>query len=76
MKTYIGEVISAKTPKLAIVLVERVVRHPLYGKRVRKTKRYHVHDEKGVKTGQTIQFRESKPYSKTKRWKVIKIIKS
>lgn len=63
---------SQKTPKTVVVTVERFYAHPLYGKRVRKTKRYHVHAEVETKIGDIVQFVETRPISKTKRWRVIK----
>jgi len=71
MKILKGKVISKKMEKTATVLVERVVVHPVYGKRVRKTKKYHVHDEVGTKVGQSVSFVACKPYSKLKKWKIV-----
>ncbi len=72
MKIFTGKVISKKMEKTATVAVERTVIHPVYKKRMRRMKKYHVHDIFGTKVGQTVQFTASKPYSKTKRWKIIK----
>ncbi|MAG59961.1 30S ribosomal protein S17 [Candidatus Woesebacteria bacterium] len=57
--------------KTAVVRVERFYTHPLYGKKVRRSKRYHVHDEIGVEVGEVVQFVQTKPISKTKRWKLV-----
>jgi small subunit ribosomal protein S17 len=76
MRVFTGKVISIKIPKTATVVVERVVKHRLYKKRFKRVKKYHVHDEIGVREGDTVFFADSRPYSKTKRWKIIKIIKS
>ncbi|MBU0569634.1 30S ribosomal protein S17 [Patescibacteria group bacterium] len=71
MKIFTGKVISKKMEKTATVAVERTVVHPVYKKRMRRMKKYHVHDIFGTKVGQIVQFVASKPYSKTKRWKII-----
>jgi small subunit ribosomal protein S17 len=71
MKVFTGKVISKKMEKTATVAVERIVVHPVYKKRVRKVKKYHVHDEFGVGVGSVVKFTASKPFSKTKRWKII-----
>lgn len=71
MKIFTGKVISKKMDKTATVLVERVVMHPVYKKRFKRTKKYHVHDEVGVEAGQVVRFVACKPISKLKRWKVI-----
>jgi len=71
MKVFTGKVISTKMDKTATVLVERVVLHPVYKKRYKRTRKYHVHDEVGVDVGQEVNFVASKPYSKTKRWKIV-----
>jgi len=60
--------------KTATVVVERVVVHPLYKKRYRRSKKYHVHDIFGAEVEQMVKFVASKPYSKLKRWKVIEIV--
>lgn len=75
MKVLTGKIVSQKTPKTVVVTVERFYAHPLYGKRVRKTKRYHVHHmhaEVETKIGDIVQFVETRPISKTKRWKLVK----
>ncbi len=72
MKIFKGKVISAKMAKTATVAVERVIIHPLYKKRFVRHTKYQVHDEIGAKIGDTVRFVASKPYSKTKKWKIIK----
>ncbi|GFE76401.1 MULTISPECIES: 30S ribosomal protein S17 [Sphingomonadaceae] len=68
----IGTVVSDKTDKTVTVLVERKVKHPLYGKIIRRSKKYHAHDEDNAfKTGERVRIEETKPYSKTKTWKVL-----
>ncbi|OGM28079.1 30S ribosomal protein S17 [Candidatus Woesebacteria bacterium RIFCSPLOWO2_01_FULL_39_61] len=74
MKIFKGKVISKKMEKTATVAVNRVVVHPVYKKRFRKTKKYHVHDEIGVEVGQEVRFVASKPISRTKRWKIIDLV--
>jgi len=67
-----GTVISDKCDKTVTVVVERRVTHPLYGKVVRKRRKYAAHDEaNGCKVGDIVTIRESRPYSRTKTWEVI-----
>lgn len=72
MKILTGKVVSKKMAKTATVVVERMVIHPLYLKRYKRMKKYHVHDEVGVKVGDTVKFAASKPYSKLVNWRIIK----
>jgi len=70
-----GKVVSDKMDKTVTVLVERQVMHPVIGKVVRRTKKYHAHDEANeAKTGDTVQIVECRPLSKTKAWKVAKLV--
>ena len=67
-----GTVVSDKTDKTVVVLVERKVKHPLYGKIIRRTKKYHAHDEDNTfKEGEIVRIEECAPISKLKTWKVI-----
>lgn len=67
----VGTVTSDKTDKTVTVLVERKVKHPLYGKIIRRSKKYHAHDEKNEYTmGDIVRIEETKPISKTKTWAV------
>jgi small subunit ribosomal protein S17 len=67
-----GTVTSDKTDKTVTVLVERKVKHPLYGKIIRRSKKYHAHDETNEYTvGDTVRIEETRPISKTKTWAVI-----
>ena len=67
-----GNVVSDKGDKTVVVLVERKVKHPLYGKIIKRSKKYHAHDEGNVfKEGQTVRIEECAPISKLKTWKVI-----
>ena len=67
-----GPVVSDKTDKTVVVLVERRVKHPLYGKIIRRSKKYHAHDEANeYKAGETVRIEEIAPMSKLKTWKVL-----
>ncbi len=67
-----GTVVSDKGDKSIVVLVERRVRHPLYRKFIRKSKRYHAHDEQNShKIGDVVRIQECRPHSKLKTWEVI-----
>ena len=67
----IGRVTSTKTDKTVTVLVERKVKHPLYGKIIRRSKKYHAHDQKNeYELGDIVRIEETKPISKTKTWAV------
>jgi small subunit ribosomal protein S17 len=74
-RTQIGAVVSNKMDKSATVLVERKVKHPLYGKFVKKSTKLHVHDENNECTiGDTVRIRECRPMSKTKSWTLVEIM--
>ncbi len=67
-----GVIVSDKGDKTVVVNVERKVKHPLYGKIIRRSKKYHAHDEANeFKAGETVRIEETKPLSKLKTWKVI-----
>jgi small subunit ribosomal protein S17 len=67
-----GVVVSDKTDKTIVVLVERRVMHPIYKKFIRQSKKYMAHDESnGSKTGDVVRIRECRPLSKRKRWEVV-----
>jgi small subunit ribosomal protein S17 len=74
MKVYKGKVVSNKMSKTATVEVVRIVAHPIYKKRYKRSKTYHVHDEIGSSVGQTVKFIDCKPVSKLKKWKVIEVM--
>jgi len=76
MKVFIGKVISTKMSKTATVAVEKTVVHPMYHKRFKRIKKYHVHDELGVTLGDTVRFATCKPISKLKKWKIIEKVVS
>ncbi|MBB3346991.1 MULTISPECIES: 30S ribosomal protein S17 [Sphingomonas] len=67
-----GVIVSDKGEKTVIVNVERKVKHPLYGKIIRRSKKYHAHDEANeYKQGETVRIEETAPISKLKTWKVV-----
>ena len=67
-----GTVVSDKTDKTVVVLVERRVTHPVYGKIIKRTKKYHAHDEgNAFHEGETVRIEECSPISKLKSWTVI-----
>ena len=70
-----GTVVSDKMDKSAVVLIERKVKHPIYGKFVKKSTKLHIHDENNECTiGDTVQIAECRPVSKTKSWKLVKVV--
>jgi small subunit ribosomal protein S17 len=70
-----GRVISDKMDKSAVVLVERKVRHPLYGKYIRRSTKLHIHDENNeCRQGDTVTIKETRPVSKTKAWALVEIV--
>jgi small subunit ribosomal protein S17 len=74
-KTRIGVVTSDKMDKTITVAVERKVKHPIYGKFVKKTTKFHAHDEKQECTiGDTVKIMETRPLSKTKRWRLVEVV--
>ncbi len=67
-----GQIVSDKTDKTVVVKVERRVKHPLYGKIIRLSKKYHAHDEANeYREGETVRIEETRPVSKLKTWRVI-----
>ena len=74
-KTKTGVVSSNKMDKTIVVKVERKVKHPLYGKFLKKTTSFHAHDEKNeCSIGDTVRIMESRPLSKTKRWRLVEVL--
>ncbi len=74
-RTVSGRVVSDKMDKTITVLVERRVKHPVYGKFIRRSSKFHVHDEGNTaKVGDTVVIKESRPYSKTKCWNLVRIV--
>ncbi len=71
----VGVVTSDKMEKTRTVAVQRSVRHPFYKKIIRRTSKFHVHDEKNVsREGDTVKILETRPLSKLKRWRLIEVI--
>lgn len=74
-RTVTGRVLSNKMEQSATVLVERKVKHPVYGKYVRRSKKFHVHDSENVlNIGDVVQIKECRPISKTKSWTLDKVL--
>lgn len=75
-KERVGVVTSNAMQKTVTVSVERVVPHPLYKKAIKQTKKYKAHDEQSqCQVGDTVLIRETRPLSKTKRWRVVRVLK-
>jgi small subunit ribosomal protein S17 len=76
-RTLTGRVVSDKMDKTITVLIERRVTHPLYSKVVKRSKKYHAHDEKNeCKEGDVVEIKSTRPVSKTKAWVVSRLIES
>ena len=74
-KTKIGVVTSNRMEKTVTVAIETKVKHPIYGKFVKKTTKFHAHDDKNeCAIGDTVRIMESRPLSKTKRWRMVEIV--
>ena len=74
-KTKIGVVTSNKMEKTITVAVERKVKHPIYGKFVKKTTKFHAHDDKNeCSIGDVVKIMETRPLSKTKRWRLVEVV--
>lgn len=74
-KVRTGVVVSDKSDKTVTVLIERRISHPLYGKGMARSKKYHAHDENNeYRVGDTVRIVETRPLSKTKRWRVLDLI--
>ena len=75
-RTLVGRVVSNKMQKTVTVLVERRVKHPLYGKYIVKSNKYHAHDETdAVNEGDVVEIAASRPVSRTKTWTVKRVVK-
>lgn len=75
-RTLTGRVVSDKMDKTVTVLIERLVKHPVYGKFIRRSTKLHVHDENNIsKEGDTVVIKESRPHSKTKSWSLVEVVK-
>ena len=74
-KTRVGKVISDKMEKTVVVAIEDNVKHPTYGKIIKRTSKIHAHDENGeCRVGDKVEVMETRPLSKTKRWRLVRII--
>ncbi len=74
-KVRMGKVVSDKMDKTIVVAVEESVKHPLYGKTVRRTKKFKAHDENNeAKMGDTVRIMETRPLSKEKRWRLVEVV--
>ena len=75
VRTFTGRVVSDKMDKSAVVMIERRVKHPVYGKFMKKSTKLHIHDENNeCGVGDTVQISECRPISKTKSWKLVKVV--
>ena len=75
IRTLTGRVVSDKMDKSAVVMVERKVRHPLYGKYIRRSTKMHIHDENNeCRQGDTVTIRQCRPISKTKSWRLLEVV--
>jgi small subunit ribosomal protein S17 len=75
-RTLTGRVVSNKMQKTVTVLIERKVKHPLYGKYMTRSTRYHVHTEQALNEGDTVEIQECRPMSRTKAWKVVRLVQA
>lgn len=76
LKTKTGRVVSDKMDKSIVVAVETLVAHSLYKKRMKRTKKFHVHDDQNeAKTGDLVRIGEGRPLSKTKSWRLVEIVR-
>jgi len=73
-RTLTGRVVSNKMQKTVTVLIERKVKHPLYGKYITRSTRYHAHTEQALNEGDTVEIQECRPMSRTKAWKVVRVV--
>ncbi|GAD78799.1 30S ribosomal protein S17 [Vibrio ezurae] len=76
IRTSLGRVVSDKGDKSIVVAIERMVKHPIYGKFVKRTTKIHAHDENNeCGLGDTVEIQECRPLSKTKSWTLVKVVK-
>jgi small subunit ribosomal protein S17 len=74
-RTVVGKVVSNKMEKTIVVMVERKIKHPLYGKYIRRSTKLHAHDDANTcKIGDTVMIASSRPLSKTKHWVLVQVI--
>ena len=75
IRTSLGRVVSDKGDKSIVVAIERMVKHPIYGKFVKRTTKIHAHDENNeCGLGDTVEVQECRPLSKTKSWTLVKVV--
>lgn len=75
VRTLTGQVVSDKMDKSAVVMVERKVRHPLYGKYIRRSSKLHVHDANNeCRQGDTVTIQQCRPMSRTKSWTLLEVV--
>ena len=75
VRTVTGKVVSDKMDKTVTVLIERKEKHPIYGKYIKRSTKIHAHDEENsFKMGDNVKITETRPYSKTKSWKVVGLV--
>ncbi|XBC38117.1 MAG: 30S ribosomal protein S17 [Buchnera aphidicola (Floraphis choui)] len=76
IRTLLGCVVSSKMQKSSVISIERVVKHPLYKKFIKRTTKLHIHDENNeCSLGDVVEIRECRPISKTKSWTLVRIVK-
>ena len=74
-KTRVGRVVSDKMDKTVVVAIEEITAHPVYGRRIRRTKKLKAHDEENqARVGDTVRVMETRPLSREKRWRVVEIL--
>ena len=74
-KSRVGKVVSNGGDKSATVLIERLVLHPQYKRYIRRRKKYAIHDQNNeCRVGDTVRFMETRPLSKTKRWRLVEVV--
>jgi len=74
-KVRIGKVVSDKMDKTAVIVIDNLVRHPLYGKIMKRSKKFKAHDEENqCRVGDKVRVMETRPLSKDKRWRIIEIL--
>ena len=74
-KTRVGRVVSDKMDKTVVVAIEEITAHPVYGRRIRRTKKLKAHDEENqARQGDTVRVMETRPLSREKRWRVVEIL--
>ncbi len=75
IRTLTGKVVSDKMDKTATVLIERKVKHPVYGKYIRRSTKLHIHDENNTcREGDLVTIQECRPYSRTKSWMLVEVV--